>query len=187
MQLRDIPRPSETWQEHFDEPREEYAKGSGNWNGEEHVQPKGSKGFMEAEKMIEKDSVHYTVSVPLDANGLFTIHEESSLGVHYKIDAAEPYQIYLSTRTFQPGKPPEAVYVYTNGDLHGHGVQNRWVEAYIPCKDFRRISDGSNDPPLGDVAVEVTFEAVNTNPQLKVDKVWNTRGGTDRCVIKVTE
>ena len=187
MQLRDIPRPSETWQENFDQPQKAYAKGSGNWNGEEHVQPKGSKGFMQAEKKIEKDGVYYTVSVPPDANGLFAIHEDSKLGFNYRIDVSKPYQISITTRSFQPGKPPEAVYAYTNGDLHGPGVENRWVEACIPFKDFRRISDGSNDPPLGDVVVGVIFKSANTNPQLKVDKVWNTRGGVDRCVIKAVE
>lgn len=184
MQVRNIPQPPEKWMEDFDQPMGKSFEGAGTWNGDEKSQPKDSKGFVQAEKRPVKEDVHYTIATAPTPDGLFVIHPDGNLAFAYRIDAPEKYQILVTTRTFQPDKPPEAVYAYENKDLYGHDVKHRWVQATIPFASFQRISDESLEPPTGDVPVSVEFRSVNAHPQLKLDKIWTSRGGDGGCVIK---
>jgi ferric-dicitrate binding protein FerR (iron transport regulator) len=169
---RDVPRPPQRWGEDFE-------KGlPAGWLFGEFTAvglPARSRGGVRASQVVRADGVYQEISTPKAwADGLFAIEADSVFHFTFRVQRAAWFQIFISTRPFDPEAPPTATYRYKDNALWSQDV-GQWKTVSIPLSRFERVSDWSGVPPIGEVPFQVLFSSKDVDPGLVVDRVWVDR------------
>jgi ferric-dicitrate binding protein FerR (iron transport regulator) len=184
MELKDMPKPDDKWEEDFEQPFEKERKGAGI-----HVDkglPKGSLGGVRMQQEKRRDGKHHnTIDVASDwHNGLFTIYDDSCLNFTYRFEKPEWYQIIMNTRVFEPDRPPLGIYMFGDARLYNKHETGKWLTASVPFTKFKAAEHKGDVDPVGDVPFGLGFSSIDNYNGLTIDKVWVTRGKLADCSVK---
>ena len=180
--VRDIPQPPNQWSIDFE------AGLPASWKQgvpETEGLPTDSLGAARAELVQNDQGDFYQIcSTKKWRDGLFAIHDDSHLSFTFKLERPEWFQIFISTRPFDPDLPPTFLYRFRDDRLWKWGNRGRWLRVKIPLSEFERVPEREGTPPLGEVPFEVLFSSQGEDRGLVIDQLSVSRGGPAEIVIE---
>jgi len=168
--------PGDTWQEDFE------LGLPADWTRAELTRddlPPGSRGAAGVQEVRQRDGVYYHIGTPKEwGQGLFAIHPDTHLHFTYKLAKPDWFQIFLSTRSLEPGLPSTATYRFKDERFWWPMKPGEWRTATVPLAAFGRVSDWSEEPPSPEeLPFEILFTSKDNNLSLVIDRIWVTRDG----------
>ena len=178
----DMPRPPDEWLVDFEDG---IPAGWGHGNFESTGLLSESLGAIRAAREENAAGVFYQIrSAKRWQEGIFAIHPDTHLNVIFKLERPDWFQVFISTRPFDPDLPKTSLYRFKNDRLWQWKNHGRWLHAAIPLKEFERVPERRGTPPLGEVPFELLFSAKGNDRGMVVDKIWISRGGPGELVIE---
>lgn len=180
--VSDIEVASDTWSEDFEEgiPENwEVGKFAGN------DLPAGSKGAAKTELNVSQFGEFYSiVSKPKWFHGTVTVHEDSHLHMTFKMQNPNWLNIFLITRTTDPGDPRFANNFQFNEIPFVRIRPNEWYTISIPLSKFVRLPGYSKETLLNLIPFQVVVNSPEPDRGLVIDQISITRKGPGVVEIK---
>jgi len=182
LTVRNIPQPPDNWSITFEDGLPpDWKHGVFKSEG----LPLGSLGAVGAERVESDQAAFFQVCSPKQwKDGLFSIHEDTHLNITFKLEEPEWFQVFISTRPFDPDLPPTFLYRFKDERLWKWSNRGRWLRATIPLTAFERVPERKGTPPLGEVPFELLFSCQGDDRGLVIDQMSVSRGGPGKVLIE---